>query len=101
MKNHNYFVYITTNPAKTVLYIGVTNDLETRLQQHYDSRGKSKTFAGKYYCYHLIYWERFQYIDHAIEREKELKKWNRTKKEHLIATLNPEWRFLNEEIREV
>ena len=101
MSNHNYFIYITTNPTKTVLYIGVTNDLNTRLKEHYENRGKPKTFAGKYYCYHLIYWERFQYIEHAIEREKELKKWSRIKKEHLINSFNPEWAFLNKEIEEV
>ena len=100
MKSHNYFVYIITNPNKTVLYIGVTNDLIVRLDQHFENRGNKRTFAGKYFCYHLLYWERFQYVDHAIEREKELKTWSRVKKEKLIDTINPEWRFLNEEIRE-
>ena len=101
MNNHNYFVYIVTNPTKTVLYIGITNDLTTRLQQHYENRGNKESFAGKYFCYNLLYWERFQYIDHAIEREKELKKWNRIKKETLINSFNEKWDFLNEEIREV
>ncbi len=96
MKQHNYFVYIVTNPNKTVLYIGVTNDLETRLTQHYENRGNKKTFAGRYYCYHLIYWERHQYIEHAIEREKEIKKWRRAKKETLINEFNPDWKFLND-----
>ena len=91
--HHNYFVYITTNPGKSVLYIGVTNDLFTRMKQHYENRGKSNTFAGKYFCYKLIYWEIFQYISDAIDREKELKKWRRTKKEELIATLNKGWEF--------
>ncbi|MEO1054498.1 MAG: GIY-YIG nuclease family protein [Bacteroidota bacterium] len=93
--NHNYFVYITTNPDKTTLYVGVTNDLFTRMQQHYENRGDTKTFAGKYYCYNLIYWERFKYIQHAIDREKEIKKWSRKKKEELIKGLNPSWKFLN------
>ena len=98
MRDHNYFIYITTNPARTTLYIGITNDIPTRLMQHHENRGNSTTFAGKYHCYNLIYWERFQYVDHAIEREKELKKWSRAKKEALINTLNPEWNFLNEEV---
>ncbi|HXH98872.1 MAG TPA: GIY-YIG nuclease family protein [Sphingobacteriaceae bacterium] len=98
MKDHNYFIYITTNPAKTTLYIGVTNNLFTRMLQHYENRGTVNTFAGKYHCYNLVYWERFQYVDHAIEREKELKKWSRIKKEKLINSLNPEWNFLNDEI---
>ncbi|WP_341350794.1 GIY-YIG nuclease family protein [Sabulibacter ruber] len=50
MKQHNYFVYIICNPGKTVLYTGVTNDLEVRLQQHKENRGRPETFAGKYYC---------------------------------------------------
>jgi putative endonuclease len=100
MKDHQYFVYIITNLNKTVLYIGVTNDLTTRLKQHYDNRGNKDSFAGKYYCYQLLYWERFQYIEHAIEREKELKKWSRAKKERLINGFNNEWRFLNEEVTE-
>jgi putative endonuclease len=98
LMNHNYFIYITTNPSKTVLYIGVTNDLTTRLSQHYENRGKADSFAGRYYCHNLIYWERFQYIEHAIEREKEIKKWSRAKKESLIASFNPTWRFLNDEV---
>lgn len=57
MKQHNYFVYITSNPTKTVLYVGLTNDLKVRLQQHKENRGKSETFAGKYYCYKLLYYE--------------------------------------------
>ena len=57
-----------------------------------------KSFAGKYNCYHLIYFERFQYIEHAIEREKEIKGWIRKKKEKLINDFNPNWRFLNSEI---
>ena len=96
--HHNYFVYITTNPGRTVLYIGVTNDLETRLQQHYSNRGNPATFAGKYNCHNLVYWERHQYIDHAIEREKELKQWRREKKICLISEFNAEWRFLNGEV---
>jgi putative endonuclease len=98
MKQHNYFVYITTNPARTVLYVGVTNNLGTRLQQHYEERGRAKTFAGRYFCFHLLYYERFTYIQHAIDREKEIKKWRRAKKEALINAFNPEWTFLNDEV---
>lgn len=98
MTNHNYFVYITTNPHRTVLYTGITNDLKTRLIQHYENRGLPKTFAGRYYCYNLIYWERFQHVNDAIDREKEIKGWSRTKKEALINEWNPQWIFLNDEI---
>ena len=93
---HNYFVYITTNPAKTVLYIGVTNDIKRRLFEHSQNKGKLCTFAGKYYCYKLIYFERFQYSEHVIAREKQIKKYSRVKKEALINGFNPKWDFLND-----
>ncbi len=97
--SHNYFIYITTNRNKSVLYTGVTNDLKRRLYEHKeDADGSKKHFAGKYNCYYLIYYERFQYIEHAIEREKEIKGWTRKKKMDLINELNSEWRFLNEEV---
>ena len=92
--SHNCFAYILTNPGKTVLYAGVTNDLRTRLQQHYANRGKKETFAGKYHCYQLLYYERHSDVDHAIAREKEIKGWTRAKKDALIATINPGRNFL-------
>lgn len=96
---HNYFVYITTNKEKTVLYTGVTNDLTRRMSEHkMDSEGEKKHFAGKYNAYFLVYWERHQNINHAIEREKQIKGWLRAKKEALILEFNPEWRFLNDEL---
>ena len=73
MSNGNYYVYITTNPGKTILYTGVTNDLKRRLLQHYQNRGNKKSFAGKYYCYKLIYYEFYGDIHQAIAREKEIK----------------------------
>lgn len=96
---HNYFVYITTNKCKSVLYTGVTNDLRRRLYEHQqDALHKKQTFAGKYNAYHLIYWERHQYIEHAIEREKQIKGWVRKKKEKLISEFNHEWNFLNDQV---
>jgi putative endonuclease len=100
MKDHNYFVYIITNPARTVLYVGVTNNLRRRIQEHYEQRGRQKTFAGRYFCFNLVYFERFSYPNHAISREKEIKKWRREKKDALINSFNPEWRFLNDEIKD-
>ncbi len=99
MKDHHYFVYITTNPKKTVLYVGVTNNLKRRLEEHLaDNNGPKRTFAGRYFCYNLIYFEYFPHIEWAIAREKEIKGWNRAKKESLIMKKNPDWRFLNDEI---
>ncbi|MHA6246371.1 GIY-YIG nuclease family protein [Pontibacter sp. CAU 1760] len=100
MHSHNYFVYITTNPGKTVLYIGMSNTLQRRLEEHALNAGLPHTFAGRYYCHLLVYYERFTQVEHAIAREKELKKWSRKKKEALIAQQNPTWAFLNEEIAE-
>jgi putative endonuclease len=94
---HLYYVYIVTNHEKTVLYVGMTNNLEVRLAEHYFNRGQSKTFAGRFYCYNLVHYEEFQYVYDAIAREKELKGWLRAKKEELIHSKNPSWTFLNKE----
>ena len=93
-------MYITTNPVKTVLYIGVTNDLTRRLQEHTENKGNKSSFAAKYYCHNLVYYEHFSDINYAIAREKELKTWSRAKKSALIASTNPDWKFLNDEINE-
>ena len=95
----NYFVYIVTNENRTTLYIGVTNDIQRRLSQHYfDSQNTRKSFAGKYNCYYLLYYEGFESIEEAIQREKELKKWRREKKDKLITSFNPDWEFLNDQV---
>jgi putative endonuclease len=93
-----YHTYIVTNPNRTTLYVGVTNNLPARITEHWKERGKPDTFAGKYYCYNLIYYEEYQFIQTAIARETEIKKWSRKKKEALIATKNPTWMFLNEKV---
>ena len=100
MVSHNYFAYIITNPKKTTLYVGITNDLPRRLSEHALIAGDPSTFAGKYYCYNLVYYERFTYAEHAIAREKQLKKWSREKKEALINSFNQHWKPLNEEVAE-
>lgn len=97
-RQHHYYIYITTNPERTVLYVGVTNDLAQRLAEHWQNRGQVKTFAGKYYCYNLIYYEYFPYIINALQREKEIKGWRRQKKTDLIKIKNPDWTFLNKSI---
>lgn len=98
-KQHNYFVYILTNYIKTVLYVGVTNDLEVRIAQHVEGNSIN-SFTHKYKCYYLVYYERFQYINDAIDREKEIKGWSRAKKNALIELDNKNWKFLNDEISE-
>ncbi|MEM8895535.1 MAG: GIY-YIG nuclease family protein, partial [Bacteroidota bacterium] len=70
----------------------------TRIRQHKENRGQPASFAGKYFCYNLIYFERFTFVDHAIAREKEIKGWRRQKKEALIASTNPNWNFFDSEV---
>lgn len=85
-----YYVYILTNYTKTVLYIGFTNNLQQRIEQHksYQAQG----FTKKYNVNLLIYYEEFSNVYEAKSREGALKKWNRTWKERLISQSNPEWK---------
>ena len=96
MKFKKYYIYIMTNKAKKVLYIGVTGNLEQRIWQHKKHLFKG-SFTDKYNCEYCIYYEEYDHINDAIARETELKKWNRKKKEKLINTLNPTWRELVDE----
>ena len=97
MKHQNYFVYILTNDDRhTVLYIGVTNDLERRSSEH--SLGQGNAFAHEYNAHKLAYFEAFPDPESAIAREKQLKNWSRKKKEELIARVNREWRDLMSEM---
>jgi putative endonuclease len=98
MWNYNYFTYILTNATKTVLYIGVTNDLSRRLYEHKNCKGNQYSFTSKYFCYYLVYYEHHTNVEHAISREKELKGWRRDKKLELISSVNPAMRFLNDEV---
>jgi putative endonuclease len=88
-----YYVYILTNPRKTVLYTGVTNNLKRRVLEHREARKTRVGFTGKYFCYLLIYFEEFKYIKDAIAREKEIKKLSRAAKLKLIKTKNPYLHF--------
>ncbi len=90
-KEHHYFVYILSSRSRT-LYIGVTNNLSRRLQEHRD--GTSDGFTQRYKIHRLVYIERFQYIDNAIAREKQLKHFTRAEKVALITQSNPTWEDL-------
>lgn len=65
--------------------------------EHYNSRGTQESYAGKHYCYNLVYYEEFSDINKAIAREKQLKRWSRKKKNWLIEMKNPDWLFYNNE----
>ena len=92
MRIHIYYVYILTNTHHTVLYTGVTSDLERRCYEH--RKKKIKGFTQKYNVDKLIYFERFDFIDLAIAREKQIKGYSRTKKIALIDKFNKEWKEL-------
>ncbi|MFC4721169.1 GIY-YIG nuclease family protein [Geojedonia litorea] len=91
-KHHKYWVYIITNKPKGVLYIGVTSNLDQRMEMHIE--GKGSYFTSKYKLKLLVYYEEFQYIKEAIYREKQLKNWHRDWKINLIETVNPNWVYL-------
>lgn len=78
-----------SNKVRSVLYIGVTNDLFRRYNEHRE--GSIKGFTQRYRCHDLLYYEEYNNVDEAIAREKELKGWTRCKKENLIATKNPQY----------
>ena len=97
MKIHLYYVYIMTNKYHTVLYTGVTNDLKRRCSEHTEK--KIKGFTQKYNVDKLIYFEIFDFIDLAIQREKQIKGYSKVKKTTLIKQFNPEWDDLNNKRR--
>ena len=83
------FVYFVTNWTSEVIYVGVTSNLEQRLAQH-----RMKTvpgFTSRYNLDKLVYYELFSDMENAILREKQIKRWNRQKKNALVARVNPEW----------
>lgn len=89
-----YFVYILANPSKT-LYTGLTNSIRRRVREH-----KLKLvpgFTAKYNITRLVYFESYEDIHKAIEREKEIKSWTRAKSVALIERKNPKWNDLSRE----
>ena len=90
-----YYVYILTNAHNTVLYTGVTNDLERRCSEH--KKKIIKGFTQKYNVDKLIYFEIFDMIENAIAREKQIKGYSRTKKIALVDQFNIEWKNLSKD----
>ena len=89
------YIYIISNHKRTVLYIGVTGNLENRMLRH--KVGAGSKFAAKYNCTHLLYYEDFPDMTQAIAREKQLKRWHREWKLKLIMEVNPELNDLAED----
>ena len=84
-----YYVYILTNKTDDVMYIGVTNDLSRRLREH--KTEQIEGFTKKYHVHKLVYFEEYSEAYAAIAREKQLKRWRRSKKNQLVETKNPSW----------
>lgn len=91
---YTFYVYILTNQRKTVLYTGVTNNLHKRLFQH-STKQNTNSFTARYNVEFLVYYEKYGWIQQAIEREKEIKDWSRHKKLELIRAVNPNLDFWN------
>ncbi len=85
-----YYVYILTNKHKTVLYTGVTRDLIRRVYEH-KNHSDPNSFTAKYHVDKLIYFEETSNVNAAIEREKQIKSWSRSRKTGLIFEKNPHW----------
>ena len=96
MRDYDFWVYIVTNRNHSVLYIGVTNSLVRRLFEHREGTGAN--FPAAYQCRKLIYYEHFTDAAEAIAREKQIKRWSRTKKAGLINGMNPSWLDLGSDV---
>jgi predicted GIY-YIG superfamily endonuclease len=91
-REYRFYVYIVQSASRRALYIGMTNNLHKRIWQH-----KTHAFEGftdHYNAVRLVYWESFDDVRTAIDREKKLKSWRREKKLWLIARFNPTWQDL-------
>src|SRR5690554_3004779 len=94
LRGNNWYVYIMTNKPNGVLYIGVTDTIDSRVIEH-KTKVFRKSFTAKYNCDKLIYFEEFDNGQVAAEREKQMKKWNRAWKIKLIEEMNPGWSDLS------
>ncbi len=92
----NSYIYIMTNFSNSVLYVGVTSNLQKRIYEHKNDLVKG--FTQKYHVHKLVYFEQFEDIEQAILREKQLKSGSRQKKIKLIELFNPEYKDLYKDI---
>ena len=90
---NTYYVYMMASNNNHALYIGVTNNLPRRVYEH--KNGLLEGFTEKYNVHKLVWCESCHDIKSAIAREKQLKRWSRSKKEMLINKMNPEWADLS------
>ena len=93
----NYYVYIMTNSFGNVIYTGITNDLIRRVYEHRNHFDKN-SFTSRYNLEKLVYFETTSDVQSTIEREKQIKSWNRKRKNKLVESRNPNWEDLYESI---
>ena len=93
MRDRSYYVYFMSSLSRT-LYVGVSNDLERRVQEH--KAGTPGSFTARYNVNRLGYFEEFSDINQAIAREKEIKHMTRARKSKLVESMNPQWLDLSE-----
>jgi putative endonuclease len=93
-RNATIAVYIVASARNGTLYVGVTSELQRRVQQH--KRGSFEGFSKTYGCRTLVWYEQHATMLQAIDREKRIKRWRRAWKLALIEGLNPEWRDLSD-----
>ena len=89
---HAYFVYLIASRSRT-LYCGVTNSIRRRIAEHKSRRCDG--FTSMYSCGRLVWFEQFKYVNDAVAREKQIKRWRREKKVALIEEENPTWEDLS------
>ena len=89
----SYYVYVLASATNYSVYIGVTNDLIRRVYEH-RHEADPQSFTAQYQIHKLVYFEETTDIRAALEREKQLKGWRRSKKNALIETMNPQWKDL-------
>ena len=92
MRDRSYYVYLMSSLSQT-LYVGVSNDLERRVQEH--QAGTPGSFTARYNVNRLVYFEEFRDINQAIAHEKEIKRMTRARKVKLVESVNPQWRDLS------
>ena len=88
-----YYVYLLSNTTNSTVYVGVTNNLLKRVYEH-KNKLDPNSFTARYHIHKLVYYETTSDVYSAIEREKQIKSWNRSRKNQLVDSLNPPWEDL-------
>lgn len=91
-REYSFYVYIMQSASRRALYIGMTNNLHRRVFHH--KTHALEGFTDDYNATRLVYWESFDDVRNAIDREKQLKGWRREKKIWLVERMNPGWKDL-------